>query len=138
MAIELSEALQKSDTSFYRVENDLDLVKSIENQESLYLKKIIMIISLYLNLNQKEIEKLQEISISKELKLSGDDFKSLLLAQKLSTNKDYFNSISLMFKIVGEEDFENLNIIKTFTLLTILKNLGLENEFRSLSERLLL
>ena len=135
MAIELSEAIQKSDTSFYRVENDLDLVKSIENQESLYLKKIIMIISLYLNLNQEEIEKLQEISISKELKLSGDDFKNLLLAQKLSTNKDYFNSISLMFKIVGEEDFENLNIIKTYTLLTILKNLGLENEFRSLSER---
>ena len=138
MAIELSEAIQKSDTSFYRVENDLDLVKSIENQESLYLKKIIMIISLYLNLNQEEIEKLQEISISKELKLSGDDFKNLLLAQKLSTNKDYFNSISLMFKIVGEEDFENLNIIKTYTLLTILKNLGLENEFRSLSERVLL
>ena len=138
MAIELSEAIQKSDTSFYRVENDLDLVKSIENQESLYLKKIIMIISLYLNLNQEEIEKLQEISISKELKLSGDDFKNLLLAQKLSANKDHFNSISLMFKIVGEEDFENLNIIKTYTLLTILKNLGLENEFRSLSERLLL
>jgi len=62
----------------------------------------------------------------------------LLLAQKLSTNKDYFNSISLMFKIVGEEDFENLNIIKTYTLLSILKNLGLENEFRSLSERVLL
>ena len=138
MAIELSEAMQKSDTSFYRVDNDLDLVKSIENQESLYLKKIIMIISLYLNLNQEEIEKLQEISISKELKLSGDDFKNLLLALKLSTNKDYFNSISLMFRIVGEEDFENLNIIKTYTLLSILKNLGLENEFRSLSERLLL
>ena len=138
MAIELSEVMQKSDTSFYRVENDLDLVKSIENQESLYLKKIIMIISLYLNLNQEEIEKLQEISISKELKLSGDDFKNLLLALKLSTNKDYFNSISLMFRIVGEEDFENLNIIKTYTLLSILKNLGLENEFRSLSERVLL
>ena len=138
IAIELSEAMQKSDTSFYRVENDLDLVKSIENQESLYLKKIIMIISLYLNLNQEEIEKLQEISISKELKLSGNDFKNLLMAQKLSTNKDYFNSISLMFKIVGDEDFENLNIIKTYTLLTILKNLGLENEFRSLSERVLL
>ena len=43
-----------------------------------------------------------------------------------------------MFKIVGEEDFENLNIIKIYTLLTILKNLGLENEFRSLSERVLL
>ena len=39
MAIELSEAIRKSDTSFYRLENDLDLVKSIENQESLYLKK---------------------------------------------------------------------------------------------------
>ena len=138
MAIELSEAIQKSDTSFYRVENDLDLVKSIENQESLYLKKIIMIISLYLNLNQEEIDKLQEISISKELKLSGNDFKNLLLAQKLSTNKDYFNSVSLMFKIIGEDDFEDLNIIKTYTLLTILKNLGLENEFRSLSERVLL
>ena len=138
MAIELSEALQKSDTNFYRIENDLDSVKSIENQGSVFLKKIIMIISLYLDLNQEEIEKLQEISISKELKLSGDDFRNLLLAQQLSTNKDFFNSISLMFKIVGEDDFENLNIIKIYTLLTILKNLGLENEFKSLSERILL
>ena len=138
MAIELSEAMKKSDTNFYRVENDLDLVKSIESQGSVFFKKIIMIISLYLDLNQKEIEGLQEISIAKELKLSGDDFKNLLLAQKLSTKKDYFNSISLMFKIVGEEEFENLNIIKIYTLLTIMKNLGLENEFRSLSERVLL
>ena len=138
MAIELSEALQKSDTNFYRIENDLDSVKSIENQGSVFLKKIIMIISLYLDLNQEEIEKLQEISISKELKLSGDDFKNLLLAQQLSTNKDFFNSISLMFKIIDEDDFENLNIIKIYTLLTILKNLGFENEFKSLSERILL
>ena len=138
IAIELSEAMQKSDTNFYRIENDLDLVKSIENQGSVFLKKIIMIISLYLDLNQEEIEKLQEISISKELKLSGDDFKNLLLAQQLSTNKDFFNSISLMFKIIDEDDFENLNIIKIYTLLTILKNLGLENEFKSLSERILL
>ena len=138
MAIELSEALKKSDTNFYRIENDLDSVKSIENQGSVFLKKIIMIISLYLDLNQEEIEKLQEISISKELKLSGDDFKNLLLAQQLSTNKDFFNSISLMFKIIDEDDFENLNIIKIYTLLTILKNLGLENEFKSLSERILL
>lgn len=138
MAIELSEAMQKSDTDFYRIGDDLDLVKSIENQGSVSLKKIIMIISLYLDLNQEEIEKLQEISIAKELKLSGDDFKNLLLAQKLSTDKDFFNSISLMFKIVGDEDFENLRIIKIYTLLTILKNLGFENEFRSLSERVLL
>ena len=138
IAIELSEAMQKSDTNFYRIQNDLDLVKSIENQGSVFLKKIIMIISLYLDLNQEEIEKLQEISISKELKLSADDFKNLLLAQQLSTNKDFFNSISLMFKIVGENDFENLNIIKIYTLLTILKNLGLENEFKNLSERILL
>ena len=138
MAVELSEAMQKSDTNFYRIENDLDSVKSIENQGSVFLKKIIMIISLYLDLNQEEIEKLQEISISKELKLSGDDFKNLLLAQQLSTNKDFFNSISLMFKIIDEDDFENLNIIKIYTLLTILKNLGLENEFKSLSERILL
>lgn len=138
MAIELSEAMQKSDTDFYRIADDLDLVKSIENQGSVSLKKIIMIISLYLDLNQEEIEKLQEISIAKELKLSGDDFKNLLLAQKLSTDKDFFNSISLMFKIVGDEDFENLRIIKIYTLLTILKNLGFENEFRSLSERVLL
>ena len=138
MAIELSEALQKSDTNFYRIENDLDSVKSIENQGSVFLKKIIMIISLYLDLNQEEIEKLQEISISKELKLSGDDFKNLLLAQQLSTNKDFFNSISLMFKIINDDNIENLNIIKIYTLLTILKNLGLENEFKSLSERILL
>ena len=70
-----------------------------------------MIISLYLNLIKRKSRNYRNFNI-KGIKLSGDDFKNLLLAQKLSTNKDYFNSISLMFKIVGEEDFENLNIIK--------------------------
>ena len=138
IALEIAEALDKGDTEFYGIENDLDLVKSIENQSSPFLKKIIMIMSLYIDLNQDVIKKLQDISISKELKVSGDDFKNLLLAQKLSSEKDYFNSISLMFKIIGNQDFENLNIIRSYTVLLILKNLGLENEFKLLSQRVLL
>ena len=43
-----------------------------------------------------------------------------------------------MFKIIGNDDFESLNIIQIYSLLTILKNLGLENEFKSLAERVLL
>ena len=40
-----------------------------------------------------------------------------------------------MFKIIGNDDFESLNIIQIYSLLTILKNLGLENEFKSLAEK---
>ena len=43
-----------------------------------------------------------------------------------------------MFKIIGNQDFENLNIIRSYTVLLILKNLGLENEFKLLSQRVLL
>ena len=46
-----------------------------------------MIMALYLELSQDVIEKLQEVSISKELKISGNDFRNLL-AKKLSTNND--------------------------------------------------
>ena len=78
------------------------------------------------------------MSISKDQKISGKDFKNLLLAEKLSSKKDYFNSISILFDIVGTQDFENLNLIESYTVLTILKNLELNSEFEKFTERILL
>ena len=91
-----------------------------------------------LDLNNEVVKLLRDLSISKNQKISGKDFKNLLLAQKLSSKKDFFNSISILFDIIGTKDFENLNLIESYTILTILKNLELDREFRKLSNRLLL
>ena len=91
-----------------------------------------------LELDNNVVKNFRNMSISKEQKISGKDFKNLLLAEKLSSKKDFFNSISILFDIVGTQDFENLNLIESYTVLTILKNLGLDSEFKKFAERMLL
>ena len=41
-------------------------------------------------------------------------------------------------KIIGNKDLLELNIMESFSVLTILKNLGFLNEFKNLSKRILL
>ena len=73
------------------------LIKSIENQESIFLKKLLMIMIMNLELDGNVVKNFRDMSISKEQKISGKDFKNLLLAEKLSSKKDFFNSISILF-----------------------------------------
>ncbi len=138
IALQISEALNDGRQSYYGIENDLELIKSIESQGSLYLKKILMVMSLYIDLDQQVVEKLKNISLAKELKISANDFRNLFLAEKLSSDKDLFNSISLILKIFNDKNFENLSLIQSYTILLVLENLGLSEEFKALSKRVLL
>ena len=66
-SIEIAEALDKGDTEFYGIENDLDLVKSIENQSSPFLKDNYDNVLIH-RLKSRCHKKLQDISILKNSK----------------------------------------------------------------------
>ena len=89
-----------------------------------------------LDINQNLLDKLLNIKISDSIK--SNDIKNFFLASKLSNEKDFFNSLSLLFKIVDDNNLTKLNLIETFSVLTIFKNLGLENEYKKLARRILL
>ena len=95
-----------------------------------------MVLISNIDLNQNVIDKLLRISIDTNIK--SMDIKDFFLASSVSLKGDYFNSLSLLFKIVGNKNFMQLNLIESFSVLTILKNLGFDKEFRILSERILL
>ena len=66
------------------------------------------------------------------------DLKKLLLAEKFSSDKDFFNSLKIFFSIVGNNEINELGVIEKFTILVILKNLELNVQLNQFSARMLL
>tara|TARA_B100000886_G_scaffold115053_1_gene77447 strand:+ start:2690 stop:4348 length:1659 start_codon:yes stop_codon:yes gene_type:complete len=66
------------------------------------------------------------------------DLKKLLLAEKFSSDKDFFNSLKIFFSIVGNNEINELSVIEKFTILVILKNLELNVQLNQFSARMLL
>ena len=95
-----------------------------------------MLLITELDINQNLLDKLLNTKISASIK--SNDIKNFFLASKLSVEKDFFNSLSLLFKIVDDKNLTKLNLIETYSVLIILKNLGLESEYKSLVSRILL
>ena len=89
-----------------------------------------------LDLNQNLYEKLLNAEITDSIK--STDIKNFFLASKLSDEKDLFNSLFLLFNIVGDKNLTQLNLMQTYSVLTILKNLGLEDEYKQLASRILI
>ena len=104
--------------------------------DSINLEKIIMVLIQNINLNQTYLDDLFKISINENIKSS--DVQNLFLANKLSQEADYFNSLSLIFNIIQNKNFLQLNLIQSYSILIILKNLGMNEEFKELSSRILL
>jgi len=104
--------------------------------ESIFTKKVLMLLIDELDINQNLFDKLLNIKISASIK--SNDIKNFFLATKLSDEKDFFNSLSLLFKIVNDKNLTKLNLIETYSVLTILKNLKLEDEYIKLVRRILL
>ena len=83
-----------------------------------------------------KLEKIFNIADVSQIK--SVDAKNFFLANTLSLKGDHFNSLTILFKIIGNKDLLELNIMESFSVLTILKNLGFLNEFKNLSKRILL
>ncbi len=136
LAIEISEFLKLNSIDNYSLENRLEKFDNSKIFDSIFMKKVLMVLIFSVDLNQNIIDKLIKVSIDTNAK--SMDFKDFFLANTLSLNGDYFNSLNLLFKIIGNKNFMQLNLIQSYSVLTILKNLGFEKEFKRLSERILL
>ncbi len=136
LAIDISEFLQTSKLDYYSFEKQLEKVTDSKSVESTFTKKVLMLLIDELDINQNLFDKLLKTKISTSIK--SNDIKNFFLASKLSDEKDFFNSLSLLFKIVDNKNLTKLNLIETYSVLTILKNLGLENEYKKLASRILL
>ena len=136
LAIDISEFLLTGKLDYYSFEKQLEKVTDSKSVESTFTKKVLMLLIDELDINQNLLDKLLNTKISASIK--SNDIKNFFLASKLSDEKDFFNSLSLLFKIVDDKNLTKLNLIETYSVLTILKNLGLENEYKKLVSRILL
>ena len=121
---------------YYSFENQLEKVNNSKSIESTFTQKVIMLLIDELDLNQNLYEKLLNAEITDSIK--STDIKNFFLASKLSDEKDLFNSLFLLFNIVGDKNLTQLNLMQTYSVLTILKNLGLEDEYKQLASRILI
>ena len=136
LAIDISEFLLNSKLDYYSFEKQLEKVTDSKSFESTFTKKVLMLLIDQLDMNQNILDKLLNTKISTSIK--SNDITNFFLASKLSDEKDFFNSLSLLFKIVDDKNLTKLNLIETYSVLTIFKNLGLENEYKKLISRILL
>ena len=120
------------------LDRKIEQLQNPENKSSESLKKIIMILISSVELDQGTMNKIQNINFLDESKIKNNDLNHLFLAEKFSKRKDVFNSIKLLFKIVGNKHFKDLNTIQCYSIIVILKNLGLNSELVSFSDSILI
>ncbi len=135
LAIDISELIENGNLNNALMEENLKYIAD-NKSDSINLEKIIMVLIQNINLNQTYLDDLFKISINENIKSS--DVQNLFLANKLSQEADYFNSLSLIFNIIQNKNFLQLNLIQSYSILIILKNLGMNEEFKELSSRILL
>ena len=119
LAIDISEFLLTNKLDYYSFEKQLEKVIDSKSVESTFTKKVLMLLIDQLDINQNLLDKLLNTKISASIK--SNDIKNFFLASKLSDEKDFFNSLSLLFKIVDDKNLTKLNLIETYSVLTILK-----------------
>ena len=136
IAIDISEFIETDTLDFYSFEKQLERIEDSESLNSSFIEKVIMILISNIDLNQNIMDKLLKLSFDTDIK--STDAKDFFLASKLSSQRDYFNSLSLLFKIVGNKNLIQLNLIQSYSVLTIIKNLGFEDQFKEIANKMLL
>lgn len=136
LAIDLSEFLSIQSIDYYSLENKLEQFENTITVDSVSMKKMLMVMILSTDLNQGLVDKLFKVTIDSDVKTI--DIKDFFLANSLSLKGDIFNSLNLLFNIIGNKNFMQLNLIQSYSILIILKNLGFEDAFKKLSERILI
>ena len=137
----ISLSLNQSLTNGYVDEEQIfsNLKKVNENGkfDSEKLKKILIIIILNTELSQTLIDVISNLKLEANDKSFDFNFQDFLLAEKLSSKKDVYNSLRFFFKINLNKDFQELNMFDTYRSLKVLKNLELNEYFKQLSEHIL-
>ncbi len=108
----------------------LDKVKELNSQK---YQKIIMNLMFNYDLSQLTKNIINKLSFSSNEKFNSNSLHNLSLAEKYSKKQDLFNSTKILFKTLGNKNFNNLTILESYKILLILRNLGFEKELRSIS-----
>ena len=137
ISIDINQFLNDQNIDLKKLRDNLADPILIED-DSEKLRKLILVMLINMDLDQdfKKIIKSYKPFIDESS--NSTDLKNLIFAQRFSSEKDFFNSLNILFRIVSNEDFSNLNLIENFSALMILKNLGLDEELKKLSASILL
>ena len=108
----------------------LDKVKELNSQK---YQKIIMNLMFNYDLSQLTKNIINKLSFSSNEKFNSNSLHNLSLAEKYSKKQDLFNSTKILFKTLGNKNFNDLTILESYKILLILRNLGFEKELRSIS-----
>ena len=120
------------------MENNLHSLVVTKNIDLEFLEKIFLVMSMKIEINEKIMNLFSDINFNESDQLSKFNLKNFLLADFFLEKKDYFNSLNLLFSIMGEKNFSELSTTENFLVLLILKKLGLNKEFDELLEIILL
>ena len=137
ISLSLNQSLYNGFVDEEQINSDLIAVNKNGKVDSEKLKKLLIIIILDTELSQTSIDVISNIELTANDKSFDADFQSLLLAEKLSTKKDIYNSLKIFFKINLNTSFQELNVFDTYKSLKVLKNLELDEYFKQLSEHIL-
>ena len=137
ISLSLNQSLYNGFVDEEQINSDLIAVNKNGKVDSEKLKKLLIIIILDTELSQTLIDVISNIELTANDKSFDADFQSLLLAEKLSTKKDIYNSLKIFFKINLNTNFQELNVFDTYKSLKVLKNLELDEYFKQLSEHIL-
>lgn len=138
ISINLNQYLSNGSIDNYALENNLHSLVVTKNIDLEFLEKIFLVMSMKIEINEKIMNLFSDINFNESDQLSKFNLKNFLLADFFLEKKDYFNSLNLLFSIMGEKNFSELSTTENFLVLLILKKLGLNKEFDELLEIILL
>ena len=137
ISLSLNQSLTNGFVDEEQIFSNLKKVNENGKFDSEKLKKILIIIILNTELSQTLIDVISNLKLKANDKSFDFNFQDFLLAEKLSSKKDVYNSLRIFFKINLNKDFQELNMFDTYRSLKVLKNLELNEYFKQLSEHIL-
>lgn len=137
ISLSLNQSITNGFVDEEQIFSNLKKVNENGKFDSEKLKKILIIIILNTELPQTLIDVISNLKLKANDKSFDFNFQDFLLAEKLSSKKDVYNSLRIFFKINLNKDFQELNMFDTYRSLKVLKNLELNEYFKQLSEHIL-
>ena len=101
------------------------------------LKKILMVLTLNVELPQDIINLISNFNFTESDKSTRGNLQNIFLVEKFSQNKDLFNSLEIFFRIFSNRDFEELSLLENYQILKILKNFSFDGYYKRLIENII-
>jgi len=138
ISLEIAKSLDNQEIDLDSLETKLVELNKMEKVNFQEFRKIMMVLILNINFSQNIVNVINEVNFLISGKDDAVNLQNLFLAERFSKEGDLFNSLITFFKIIGNKDFEDLELLENYEALMILRNLGFEAELKALSESIIL